>query len=73
MPDDGHCDDCGSCNIVKSGDLENFEKELQAYHIKKEQLCGFYNQIGNLVDFELRNGYESYDALKMEVQHNIKH
>ena len=48
-------------------------RDLEQYHLKKDALLGFYNEIGTLVDFELRNGYDSYDALKMHVQHNIKH
>ena len=53
--------------------MDQFQRELEKYHKKKDQLCAFYNQTGNLIDFELRNGYESYDQLKMFVQHNIKH
>ena len=45
--------------------MEKFEEEYTLYEHRRDQLCGFYNQVGILTDFELRNGYESYDALKM--------
>lgn len=73
MPEDGHCDDCGSVNIVKAEEDSQFAAELAAYYDKKDELLSIYNHLGNLVDFELRGGYESYDQLKKKIQHNIKH
>ena len=46
---------------------------MAEYFAKREQLVGFYKKCGTLIDFELKNGYESYDVLKREIQHNIKH
>ena len=73
MPEDGHCDDCGSINVHKVEDYDEFMYKLDNYSNKKDELLGFYNKVGNLIDFELKNGYESYDDLKLYVQHNIKH
>ena len=61
---DGHCVDCGSSNIVRGSDPIRFEKELEAYKANKDNLLGFYDHYGLLVDFELKKGFEDYDNLK---------
>lgn len=61
---DGHCVDCGSHNITSASDPISFEKELEAYKANKEELLGFYDNFGLLVDFELKKGYDDYDNLK---------
>jgi len=50
-PKDGHCHDCGSTNIVEAGDPIKFEKDLEEYKKNKEELLGFYDHYGLLVDF----------------------
>lgn len=70
---DGRCVDCGSANIVNGSDPIAFEKELERYKSSKEQLLGFYDHYGLLVDFELKRGYEDFDNLKRQIQMNIKH
>ena len=72
-PKDGHCVDCGSSNIVNGSDPITFEKELEQYKASKEQLLGFYDHFGLLVDFEIKRGYEDYENLKRKIQMNIKH
>lgn len=71
--EDGHCFDCGSTDITRSGNAAEFEKKLQTYRLQKEELLGFYDHLGLLVDFELKNGYEDYQDLKDQIQFNIKH
>lgn len=73
MPEDGHCDDCGSTNISKIQSSDDFMRQLEDYLEKKDEILGFYEAIGVLIDFEPRKGWDSYDALKQTVQHNIKH
>lgn len=73
MPEDGHCDDCGSTNFEVGSDPADFEEKLNEYKQQKEELLAFYNHYGLLVDYEVRQGYESYDKLKRSIQYNIKH
>ena len=73
MPKDGHCHDCGSRDIVRSGNAAAFESKLQQYKDMKEDILGFYDSLGLLVDYELKNGYEDYENLKEQIQFNIKH
>ena len=60
MPEDGHCFDCGSRDIKRSGNASKFEQTLQEYRKQKEELLGFYDHLGLLVDFEVRQGFEDY-------------
>ena len=70
---DGRCVDCGSSNIVNGSDPISFERDLESYKQSRDELLGFYNHYGLLVDFELKRGYEDYENLKRQVQMNIKH
>lgn len=72
-PKDGHCVDCGSSNIVNASDPIRFEQQLENYKNTKDELLGFYDHFGLLVDFELKKGYEDYEKLKRQIQMNIKH
>jgi adenylate kinase family enzyme len=72
-PEDGHCFDCGSKDFRRSGDSATFESILQGYKAQKEELLGFYDHLGLLVDFELKTGYADYAKLKDQIQFNIKH
>lgn len=51
IPEDGFCFDCGSTNLLPGSDPMRFERELEVYASKKEELLAFYNQFGLLVDF----------------------
>ena len=73
VPEDGHCFDCGSRDIKRSGNAATFEKTLQEYKVQKEELLGFYDHLGLLVDYELKQGFEDYSNLKDQIQFNIKH
>lgn len=73
MPEDGHCFDCGSRNIKRAGDVDVFEQLLSNYRDSKEDLLGFYDHLGLLVDFDLKKGYEDYNNLRDKIQFNIKH
>lgn len=73
IPEDGYCYASGSDNFVPGSDPQAFEQELEIYHRKKDALCSFYNDLGLLVDFEPRRGYEDYEKMKRMIQHTIKH
>ena len=73
MPEDGHCDDCGSVNITKADDVDQFADQMTQYHERKEELLSIYNHFGTLVDVQARKGYDGYDDIKRAIQHNIKH
>ena len=73
MPEDGFCYASGSTNFVPGSDPVRFERELEIYSQKKDALLSFYNDLGLLVDFEPRRGYEDYDKLKRQIQYMIKH
>ena len=73
MPEDGHCFDCGSRNIKRAGDVDDFEKKLAIYRESKEELLGFYDHLGLLVDFDMKSGYDDYQKLRDKIQTSIKH
>jgi len=73
MPEDGHCYDCGSRDIVRSGNATQLEASMKEYREKKDELLGFYDHLGLLVDFELKSGFEDFERLKTQIQYNIKH
>lgn len=73
LPEDGHCFDCGSTNLGPGSDPVRFERELEIYSSKKDDLLAFYNEYGLLVDFEPRRGYDDYEKLKRQIQYTIKH
>lgn len=72
-PTDGHCFDCGSRDIQRVENTQNFEQILQDYKKQKDDLLGFYDHLGLLVDFELKTGYSDYSKLRDQIQFNIKH
>ena len=72
-PEDGFCNDCGSIHIKPATDPESFEKGLQTYNEKKNDLLEFYNHLGLLVDVDLRKGgLDDYERVKQNIQYNIK-
>ena len=73
IPEDGHCFACGSTNLAPGSDPMRFERELEIYSQKKNDLLAFYNELGLLIDFEPRRGYEDYEKLKRQIQYTIKH
>jgi|Transcript_45396 adenylate kinase family enzyme len=73
LPEDGFCYDCGSTNLVAGSDPMRFERDLEIYQSKKDNLLSFYNDLGLLVDFEPRHGYDDYEKLKRSIQYTIKH
>ena len=73
IPEDGFCYGCGSTNLAPGSDPMTFERELEVYQRKKDALCAFYNDLGLLVDFEPRRGYEDYEKMKRQIQYTIKH
>lgn len=64
LPLDGHCFDCGSRNIIRPASTGSFEDALSEYKKNKEELLGFYEHLGLLVDYDLKSGYEDYSKLK---------
>ena len=73
MPKDGICYDCGSNDIRRVGNAAEFETELSEYKKVKDELLGFYDHHGLLVDFEMRQGYDDYEKIRQQIQFNIKH
>ena len=53
--------------MKKATNIPKFEEDMAEYCDKRDEMIGFYREIGTLIDFEIRNGYESYDALKREL------
>jgi len=49
MPEEGHCHDCGSTNIVDGGDPISLEQGLTAYKAAKDNLLGFYDHFVSLL------------------------
>ena len=64
IPEDGHCFACGSTNLAPGSDPMRFERELEVYSSRKDEILAFYNELGLLVDFEPRRGYDDYEKLK---------
>nr|ABU80568.1 adenylate kinase [Sterkiella histriomuscorum] len=73
IPEDGNCHDCGSSNISEGSDPISFERELNSYKSNKDELLGFYDHYGLLVDYELKKGFQDFDKLKKKIQYGIKH
>ena len=73
LPEDGHCFDCGSRDITPSGEPSVIEEVLKTYKSQKDELLGFYDHLGLLVDFDIKHGYEDYEKIKDQIQFNIKH
>lgn len=72
-PKDGHCFDCGSKDFERNANTPSFEQVLQGYKKQKEELLGFYDHLGLLVDFEIKTGYADYAKIRDQIQFNIKH
>ena len=64
MPKDGHCFDCGSLDIRRQGSAADFEQTLKTYKDQKEELLAFYDHLGLLVDFDVKQGYDDYSKLR---------
>jgi adenylate kinase family enzyme len=73
LPEDGYCFSCGSTNLLPGSDPAQFEQDLEVYSAQRDMLLPFYNELGLLVDFEPRRGFEDYEKLKRQIQHTIKH
>ena len=73
MPEDGHCFDCGSRNIGQPSDHALFAEQLKDFKVNKDDVLGFYDSLGLLVDFEMRRGYEDYERLRDQIQIKCKH
>ena len=76
MPKDG-CDECGSTEFEAALEDEAAQGQFMAtqvdYNHRRDELLGFYNHLGLLVDCEPRRGYADYEKVKRELQFNIKH
>ena len=74
FPKDGHCFDCGSRDIQPvKGVSQDFNDKLLEEEGNLEEIMGFYDKLGLLIDFEVRRGYGDYERLRETVQCNIKH
>ena len=74
MPENGHnCNECGSASITHAADPQVFEERLGVYKASKDELLGFYEHLGLLVDVNLSKGFEDYDKVRQKVQYRMKH
>jgi len=73
FPENGFCDDCGSQNINFIGNENNFEEQYRQYEEKSREILPFYQELGLLTNFEVKNGLRDYEVLRQRVQYNIKH
>lgn len=73
MPEDGHCFDCGSRNIQRAGDVDLFERQLANYRDSKDEILGFYDHLGLLIDFDMKEGYADYAKIRDKIQYGAKH
>lgn len=73
MPEDGHCYDCGSRNIQRGGDVDEFEQQLAPYRSTKDELLAFYDHLGLLIDFDMKEGYADYGKIRDKIQFGSKH
>lgn len=73
MPEDGHCNECGSSHISHDADPSAFEAKLEAYKKSKEEILGFYDHLGLLVDVQLNKGFEDYELVRQKMKHGMKH
>lgn len=73
FPENGFCDDCGSKNISFTGNESGFEDAFKQYEEKSREILPFYQELGLLTNFEVKNGLRDYEILRQRVQYNIKH
>ena len=73
MPEEGNCNECGSTDIVHDADPASFESRLESYKQTKDQILGFYDHLGLLVDFQLNRGLDDYENLRQRMKHAMKH
>jgi len=74
MPKDHvHCDCCGSDRLEEHQDFDRLSKDFEAYNNTKEDVLGFYDSVGLLLEFESTKGYEDYEDFRARTQINIKH
>ena len=73
FPKNGLCDDCGSHDIKFAGNEKEFEEQFKLYEEKSREILPFYQELGLLLNFEVRNGLRDYEVLRSKVQYNIKH
>jgi hypothetical protein len=72
-PENGFCVDCGSKNISYVGNEEKFEVQFRQYEDRCREVLPFYQELGLLTNFEVKNGLRDYEVLRNRVQSNIKH
>ncbi len=73
FPENGFCVDCGSTNIKHISNEAGFEETFKQYEEKCREILPFYQELGLLTNFEVRNGLRDYEVLRQRVQYNIKH
>eukprot|EP00355_Strombidium_rassoulzadegani_P001291 CAMPEP_0168613196 /NCGR_PEP_ID=MMETSP0449_2-20121227/3324_1 /TAXON_ID=1082188 /ORGANISM="Strombidium rassoulzadegani, Strain ras09" /LENGTH=53 /DNA_ID=CAMNT_0008653817 /DNA_START=593 /DNA_END=754 /DNA_ORIENTATION=- len=53
--------------------MDDFYEDYEDYLEGRDELLGFYNHLGLLIDFNVARGYEDYEKLKQQVQMKCKH
>ena len=64
---------CESNEIVHVGNESAFEEKWVAYEAQAKLILPFYQKLGLLLNYEVKNGLLDYEHLRQKVQYNIKH
>ena len=51
----------------------DFSKQWDKYENQANVVLPFYQKLGLLLNFEIKNGLLDYEHLRQKVQYNIKH
>jgi hypothetical protein len=51
----------------------SFEDKWSNYEQQSQLILPFYQKLGLLLNFEVKNGLLDYEPLRQKVQYNIKH
>ena len=55
------------------GNESKFDQKWEKYENYAKTILPFYQKLGLLVNYEVRNGLIDYEPLRQKVQYNIKH
>lgn len=64
---------CGSHQLIHLKDYDQLEKDFSLYEKKLIDVGGFYDKLGILLNFEVKNGINDYESIRYEISRTIKH
>jgi adenylate kinase family enzyme len=73
FPENGICGECGSNDISHCNDEGKFEEDFESYERQLLEVGPFYQTLGLLNNFEVKNGLEDYESIRRSILNNIKH